>query len=131
MTRSVVRVHIAPPGCTMSTIPPYTKHIPGYSPAQVFGVGTLVETLPEPHGFTLEVDSDRFAENVIVRLQLLLPGHDFLIPGRVTEFIENEHVKINGSSHVGKAAVWLDLFPDEEINGTRTELGIEINHSWK
>jgi hypothetical protein len=103
------------------------EHIPQYSPDEVFDVGTLFDTLPKEEGFVLEADSDRFMEGVIVHLGLVVAGHDFRIDGKVTEFARDEHIKILGSSRVGKAAVWLDLAPEDQ--GTGIHYGISIQHS--
>jgi hypothetical protein len=102
--------------------------IQGYPPDKVFEVGTLVETLPEGKGFALEADADRFAEGLLVRVGLVVPGHDFHINGEVTEYTPPERVKIEGSSHIGEAAIWLDLSPDEENGGTEISYGVYIKH---
>jgi hypothetical protein len=113
----------------MATTIECAEHIPNYSPQEVFDVGTLFETLPDEQGFTLEADADRFAEGVIVRLGLVLAGHDFRIDGKVTEFTRDEHIKVQGSSRVGKAAIWLNLAPEAEQGGTGIQYGISIQHS--
>lgn len=105
------------------------EHIPFYSPQEVFDVGTLFETLPDEKGFTLQADSDRFAEGVLVRVGMVVAGHDFRIDGKVTEFARDEHIKVHGSSRVGKAAVWLNLAPEAEQGGTGIQYGISIQHS--
>jgi hypothetical protein len=106
------------------------EYIPDYPPDKVFEAGTLVETLPDGKGFVIETDADRFAEGLLVRVGLVVPGHDFHINGKVTEYTPAEHFKIEGSSHIGKAAVWLDLSPDEELGGTKIGYGVDIKHNF-
>jgi hypothetical protein len=107
------------------------EHIPHYSPDEVFDVATLVDTLPDGQRFALEIDADRFAEGVLARLRFVAGGRDHRIDGKVTECILAERVKIEGSSHVGEAAVWFDLSPDEELGGTKIGYGFSINHCWR
>lgn len=113
----------------MATIQPCREHVPGYTPGEVFEVGTLVDTLPHLDGFILETDSERFAKGVVVNIGLTLAKFDFRIEGKVTECEYGKRVKIQGASHVGRAALWLDLLHNEDLEGTDIQYGLQIKHS--
>jgi hypothetical protein len=104
-----------------------SEHIPFYTPDRVFEIGTLLETLPTDHGFTIEANSDRFAEGVLIRVGIELHDVNFHIDGKVAEFIPAERVLLKGSSWVGKAAVWLNLSPVDD--GTLIDYGVQIHHN--
>ena len=105
------------------------EHIAKYSPEQVFEVGTRTDMLPEVHGLTLTPEADRFDLGVGVKVGLVVAHHNFQLDTAVTEFKPAERVLIEGKSHIGRVAVWLDLEPDEEIAGTQIGYGIQVRHS--
>lgn len=92
-------------------------HIPEFTPVEVFGAGTLLETLPTDRGFSITADSDRFGLGVLVHVALTR-GVELGTDGEVTEFIENEKVKIEGESHLATTEVGLELEEHTELGGT-------------
>ena len=105
------------------------EHIAKYSPEEVFGVGTATDTLPEIPGLHIQPEAERFELGLAVKVGLVVARHEFHLVAAVTEFKPAERVLIEGKSHVGKAAVWLDLSPNEEKGGTDIGYGIQIKHS--
>ena len=112
----------------MATTIACNEHIPIYTPEEVFAVGTALNTLPELDGFILRSRAEHFAMGVEVKIGLVVAHHNFSLKAQVTEFEPSSHVMIRGVSHIGKAAVWLDLEPDEELGGTQIGYGISIKH---
>ena len=107
------------------------EHIPGFSPEEVFEVGTLIDTLPTEHGFKIEAPEgeEQFAPGVIIRLGIVVAQREFSLTGHVEEFDSGEHVLLSGSSWVGKTRVWLDLADDPKRGGTIIDYGVRFKHS--
>lgn len=80
-------------------------------------------------GLSLETDVKKFAMGAFVRVGLVVAKRSFHIDAEVTEFDPGEHIKIEGESHVGNAALWLDLAAGDQ-DGTDIGYGLRICHGW-
>jgi hypothetical protein len=105
------------------------EHIPFYTPEEVFEVGTRMDTLPTEYGFTITSDSDRFAHGVLVQVGIVIAGQPFSVDAQVKTFEPARSVIIHGSSKYGKAAVWFNLAPNDDEDGTDINYGVKIGHS--